>query len=424
MSKPKILLCGDDINLPSGVGTMSKSIIENTMDDFTWVQLGGSQNHPFHGQYKDMDNGVRIYGANRYGDRQLFKSVVDKEQPDGILFFTDPRHFEEHFNCEYDIRQRIPYMYYNIWDNYPIPKYNYPFYKSSDGLFCISKVTKDIVEKTLGDEKNEKVIDYVPHGVDPDLFTPIDRNEISKKKVLDIFEGFDPREYQFVVLWSNKNMERKRPMDMMLAFDKFIEENDLYEYDACLIMHTNPKAKSGTDLYRFKYDNIKHQDNIYFSENGSLEREEMNYLYNIADVVVCNSDNEGWGLALTEAMMTAVPIIATSIGGMQDQMMYGDRGEYGEWAFPLHVDSNNLIGNNTTPYIYESRVNIDQLKDRLTETFNYTYEELTELGMKGREYAIEAGHTDEEMAEKMKRSINKTLENFKPRENLKISKIC
>ena len=53
LSKPKkkkILLLGDDLRLPSGIGTISKEIVLNTVSDYDWVQLGAAMNHPDKGK--------------------------------------------------------------------------------------------------------------------------------------------------------------------------------------------------------------------------------------------------------------------------------------------------------------------------------------------------------------------------------------
>ena len=39
-------------------------------------------------------------------------------------------------------------------------------------------------------------------------------------------------------------------------------------------------------------------------------------LYNLADVQILLTSNEGWGLTLTEAMLSGTPIIANVTGGM------------------------------------------------------------------------------------------------------------
>jgi glycosyltransferase involved in cell wall biosynthesis len=93
--------------------------------------------------------------------------------------------------------------------------------------------------------------------------------------------------------------------------------------------------------------------NIVFTP-GKLDPTAMNYLYNLADVQMLLTSNEGWGLSLTEALLTGTPIIANVTGGMQDQMRFeyengewidfnadfpsNHRGTYkkhGKWAFPV-----------------------------------------------------------------------------------------
>ena len=55
----------------------------------------------------------------------------------------------------------------------------------------------------------------------------------------------------------------------------------------------------------------------------------MSLLYNCSDAQILLTSNEGWGLSLTEAILTGNPIIANVTGGMQDQMRFED--ENGEW---------------------------------------------------------------------------------------------
>ena len=48
----------------------------------------------------------------------------------------------------------------------------------------------------------------------------------------------------------------------------------------------------------------------------------MNYLYNCSDAHIFMTDNEGWGLGLTESLTSGRMIIAPVQGGMQDQMRF------------------------------------------------------------------------------------------------------
>lgn len=419
--RKKILIVSDDIRVPTGVSIMTKTIIEKTSDRFEWVQYGALKIHP---NDKDVSlfEGIKIYGAERFGNEKMFRVCIEKENPDAVLFFTDPRQFTHLFQTEYDIRKKIPWMYYTIWDNEPAPHFNKPFYESCDGIFCISRLTEEVVTEVLGVMSENKVLKYIPHGVDQNIFVPMDRNEPNfQKKVLKIFD-FDPFEYDFVVLWSNKNMDRKKPQDAMLAFDRFMIDSDLDDKNALMIMNTNPISDSGGDLYQFKYDHLKNPHNIKFVQNGTIVGSDLPYLYNIADVLINNSDNEGWGLAVTEAKMCGIPVIATNIGGIKDQIM-ADEENIGAWAFPLFPKVKNFIGSPVADYIYESRYDIDDITDHLTNLFHdYNYEDLKNIGILGREHAIRMGHTSDMMTKMISDSIEETINSFSPREKLKIKR--
>ena len=59
MSKKKILLLSDDLRMHSGIGTMSRFFVMETLKHFDWVQLGGAIKHPDTGKIVDMNEPVR-----------------------------------------------------------------------------------------------------------------------------------------------------------------------------------------------------------------------------------------------------------------------------------------------------------------------------------------------------------------------------
>ena len=90
LQKKKILLLGDDFRLPSGIGTISKEIILNTVKEFDWVQLGAAINHPDAGQAFDLsleiaketgveDASVKLIPWNGYGDRNILFAIINQE---------------------------------------------------------------------------------------------------------------------------------------------------------------------------------------------------------------------------------------------------------------------------------------------------------------------------------------------------------
>ena len=56
MAKKKILLLSDDIRIHSGIGTMSRAVVEGTIHKYDWVQMAGAINHPDVGQATDLSD--------------------------------------------------------------------------------------------------------------------------------------------------------------------------------------------------------------------------------------------------------------------------------------------------------------------------------------------------------------------------------
>jgi len=120
--KKKILLLSDDVRIPSGIGTMSKSFVVNSLEDFDWVQMAGAVSHPEKGKFLDLsqhvaeESGVEdasliLYPVSGYGDPNILRAVIAKEKPDAILHFTDPRFWGWLYDMEHELRQNIPIMY-------------------------------------------------------------------------------------------------------------------------------------------------------------------------------------------------------------------------------------------------------------------------------------------------------------------------
>ena len=204
--RKKILLLSDDLRVHSGIGVMSREIVEQTCGVFNWVQVGAAVNHPEAGKIVDVsgdvtkltgveDASVRIYPQNGYGNSMVVRQLLEIEKPDAVLHFTDPRYWIWLYQIEHEIRQKIPMMFYTIWDDLPYPYYNKNFYRSDDGLFCISKQTYNIVKNVLGkEEASKKVITYLPHGIDTKKYYPImdehtEDQELLKKIKQEILES-------------------------------------------------------------------------------------------------------------------------------------------------------------------------------------------------------------------------------------------
>jgi len=450
--RKKILFIGDDMFLQSGVSQIVREIILGTSHIYNWVQIAAAINHPNQGQRHDVSNEVNklsenedssviLYPNNGYGDSRLLRQLIKVEQPDSVLLITDPRYFQWLFQIENEIRRKIPIMYLNIWDELPAPAYNLPFYDSCDALFGITKQTVNINKMVLGDKVKDKVIKFVPHGLDETKFFPIDDPELINKTKAEYLGGNNPK---FVTLFNSRNIRRKCPSDLMAAWKIFQDTlTPEQQADTALLFHTDPIDPNGTDLFAVREALFGKKSNVYFT-NRKLETKDMNLLYNIASCTCLPSSNEGFGLSLNESLMSGTPIIANATGGMIDQMRFEDEngkwieysekfpsnhfGTYkicGEWAIPVFPKSMSLVGSVQTPYIWDCTLDFRDLALAISEFYNLGEKTLQELGAKGREWVVgdESMMSARNMCKNMVEGINETLEKFIPKKSFEIVKV-
>ena len=444
--RKKILLICDDIRVHSGVATVAREMVLNTCQHFNWVQIAGAVQHPEKGKHLDLsqdtaknsgveDASVFLYPTDGYGNPDLIRQLLKIEKPDAIMLITDPRYFEWLFSIENEIRKQCPIVYLNIWDDLPTPLYNKSFYESCDALLAISKQTKLINELVLGEKAEDKVIEYVPHGLNENIFKPLDDNDpeiIEARKNI-----FGKYEKDFVLFFNSRNIRRKQLPDTMLAFRKFLDSLPKDKAEKCaFIIHTDALISDhGTDLETVRKILFKdYPSAIYFSTN-KLDSSQLNVLYNLADAQILLTSNEGWGLSLTEAILAGTPIIANVTGGMQDQMRFIDEEgkwfnpspqipsnhtaryvEHGEWTFPVYPTNRSIQGSPTTPYIWDDRCRPEDAAEQMMEVYNFSREERKQLGLKGREFALnEGGFTGEIMGKRIISAIDQLFSTWKPR---------
>jgi glycosyltransferase involved in cell wall biosynthesis len=449
--RKKILLICDDIRVHSGVATVARELVLNTAQHFNWVNVGGAINHPEQGKRLDLspdtnntagltDSSVVLYPTNGYGDARLIRQLIQIEKPDAIFLITDPRYFIWLFQIENEIRKKMPIIYLNIWDDYPAPMYNRSYYESCDALLAISKQTKNINTLVLGKKAKKKIIEYVPHGLNENIFKPLDVNTPELKEFKK--KLFGGKEIDFALFFNSRNIRRKQIPDTMMAYKLFVDGLPEEQAKKCaFVLHTQVVDDNGTDLEAVREmlfgDDKKY--NIVFSQH-MLPADQMNLLYNSTDCQILLTNNEGWGLSLTEALLVGNPIIANVTGGMQDQMRFSKKGkwidfdekfpsnhtgtikEHGEWAFPVYPTNRSIQGSPLTPYIWDDRCNAEDATEQIKAVYNLSKEERKACGMKGREWALsdEAGFTGEKMGVNVINTLDKLFATWKPREKYEL----
>lgn len=457
--RKKILLLCDDIRTHSGIGTIAKEIVLHTAHHYNWVQVGAAIKHPEAGKILDIseetnkiaglsDASIKIIAQDGYGNADLVRHLIKEEKPDAVFIFTDPRYWTWLFQIENEIRNKIPIIYLNIWDDYPAPMYNKVYYESCDLLMGISKQTVNINKLVLGDKAKDKIIEYIPHGLNDNMYYPITEKDDS----WDEFQNFKKQlcgeeDYDFVALYNSRNIRRKMVPDTIWAFKQFVDKLPLEKAKKCaLVLHTAKVDPNGTNLpavIEALCGGDQERYNFIFSDQ-KLTVEQMNFLYNSTDVQIQLTSNEGWGLSLTEALLVGNPIIANVTGGMQDQMRFTDNKgewftpdakipsnhrktytEHGEWAFPVYPSNISIVGSPPTPYIFDDRCDASDAAEQLMNVYNLPPSERKARGNKGREWAIsdEAGFTSEKMSYRVMNHINELLETWTPRNNYYLYKV-
>jgi glycosyltransferase involved in cell wall biosynthesis len=451
--RKKILLLCDDIRVHSGIAHMGRELVINTAHRFNWVNLGGAVKHPENGQRFDLsestnqqaqiqDSSVMLYPTDGYGNADILRQIIQIEQPDAIFIITDPRYWVWLFQMENEIRKKMPIVYLNIWDDYPAPLYNETFYESCDALFGISKQTVNINKLVLGEKRQARIIEYVPHGVDDKNFRPLTLDEKNSPEFQEFKKHmFQGKDIDFVVFFNSRNIRRKQIPDTILAYRHFVDRLPKDKAKKCLLLlHTQPVEEHGTDLNAI-IDLLCPEDycNVHFT-GGMFDHVKMNWLYNLADTQILLTSNEGWGLSLTEALVAGVPIIANVTGGMQDQMRFVKDGkwldfdaefpsnhrgtirEHGEWAFPVYPTSRSIVGSVPTPYIFDDRCEPEHAADQIETVYNLGSEERKRRGEAGRQWATgpEAGFTSTTMGQRVIKHMETLFETWQPREKYEL----
>ena len=338
-----------------------------------------------------------------FGTKEMLRVTLATEKPDLILIFTDPRFFYWLFEMEDEIHQVCPVAWWHVWDNWPKPEFNAPFYKSTDLINCHSYLTYEICKQDFPEKTN-----FIPHALPDQLFYPLPETQakLNKQQIL----GNERKDF-FTLFWVNRNARRKRPSDVIEAWSIFMKRIKAEgKRDAVLIMHTDPMDQEGPNLHEVsKLFNV--QDSVIFSTER-IDFEKMNVLHNISDACINISYAEGFGLPTLESMQCGKPIIAVKTGGLTRQVV--DHRDGSENGIALPVEFQTCVGSQIVPYIYEDYVSNNTVADAIEKMYRIGPEERKNLGQKARSY-VQSEFSYQNVIDRWHETLNETIENWKTR---------
>jgi len=378
MKKKKILVLSDHPLSPSGVGTQTKYMIEALLKTgrYEFVCLGGAIKHENYQPVKvePWGDSFRIFPVDGYGNQEIVRSILQKERPDVLWFMTDPRFYGWLWEIENEVRTNVPMVYYHVWDNFPAPKFNAPFYDSNDVVACISKVTHEIVKQVSPDVESC----YLPHAVNEEIFHPHRTPE--EQKVSDELRTklLRSNTNKKIFFWNNRNARRKQSGTIIWWFKEWLDK--VGHDKAMLLMHTDARDQHGQDLPHL-IQHLGMEDGQVLISADKIPPESLANIYRTADFTINISDAEGFGLATLESLSCGTPIIVNMTGGLQEQVTNGS-----EWfGWGIQPSSKTVIGSLQVPYIYEDRINQNDFEKMLTKAIKLPktkYKKMSSAGIK------------------------------------------
>ena len=378
--KIKVLTLSDMPLSPSGVGTQTRYMCEALLKSgkFQIRSFGGAIKHPKYDPIKTDQYGEDwiMYPVDGYGNKEMVRSFIRQEKPDILWFMTDPRFWGWLWEMENEIRPLMPMVYYHVWDNYPYPTFNKQFYESNDLVATISKVTDDIVKTVAPEVKSQ----YIPHAVNGDIFKPETNDDLIEEFKKSMFGDFYNPD-KFVFFWNNRNARRKQSGSLIFWFKEFLDK--VGHDKATLVMHTEVKDPNGQDLEAIIHHLGLTDGQVLFSQQ-KVDLRKLSLMYSIADCTINIADAEGFGLATLESLSCGTPIIVNMTGGLQEQVIEDGK----EFGIPLYPASRAIIGSQEIPWIYEDRLNGDQVVEAMDQMFNLSAQERKKMGNLGREHVL------------------------------------
>lgn len=366
MEKIKILVLADSPVSATGFAQVSRNILKRLEKDGRFdISVIGINHPPYYDREKYP---FKIFPAvwqekgfvDMYG-RPTFVSTLRGNnpylEPPFDLVFTIQDHFiiegmGVNFNFAHQVRmlaetwkRSLPTEYWFKWigyfpvdsdlkenwvtksiafPDYPVAYCNYgrgeilKYDQSSFELSFNAKVeaTSEPVKLNLKVPKIADRLKVIPHGVDLDVFKPLDDKEV--KAFRNEFFGGEVKDDTFLVVNVSRNQPRKDIARTIAAFAKFkkkVPNSHLY-----LHMQSNDLGGSIDEMARTF--NLRAGEDYSapsnFTSGAGYTIEMVNKIYNAADLCVTTTLGEGWGFITSEAFATKTPIVAPNITSIQD----------------------------------------------------------------------------------------------------------
>lgn len=326
----KLMWHSNAIHVGSGYGVQSKLFVQKALEE-GWDVIHGA----FFGlQGAVIDNGqltILPGGYENHGADVLQADLVHYK-PDVAVVLYD--------SWVYPANALDGWTSYAPIDAQPAPKKVIQSLHSASYVWSMSRFgQKEMRAHSI-------INDYVPHGVDCDIYTP----SAELRQRFRSRYGWDDDTLVVMTVAANKGAEdRKNLRQLIKAWCVWREQKP--DIKAVLYIHSNPFAvHSGVDFQEI-IEFYGDDESIVYPDGYGLVRDRfpqnvMNGLYNAADLFILPSGGEGFGVPIIEAQAAGLPVAVTNFTAMSelgeaghlipvdvvDDLYYNAQGT--EWARP------------------------------------------------------------------------------------------
>lgn len=300
---PKMLYVGD-FPVPTGFGIVSKNLIKHFRKYYDVHVIGIN----YFGDYDPLIEGLKVYPASAgdgeiYGFEKFFK-LLTQIQPDVCFVLNDIWIAMDYAKKIKEYRKSVKNAKTKFVLYTPIDAENIKL----DFIEGVKEFDEVVTYTEFGRHQlitggMDKFIHVVPHGVDLNKFTRLDKKETKRRMKMG--------EDDFVVLNVSRNQPRKRLDMFFYIFSEWVKRYSLPKN--VRVYYHGALQDFGIDIIQWAdYLGIKNRLAISrpdLTPSNGLTDEQMNMVYNSADVFFTTTAAEGWGLPIAEAMSVGVPCV-------------------------------------------------------------------------------------------------------------------
>ncbi len=359
MEKIKHILCLMDYgkDTRTGFATVSSNIkreIKKAYGEQVSLDILGI-NH--YGEDYVEEDGTRVFSAkindvkNDDFGRYYFLKMVQEGDYDGIFIIQDLGVIHPIIPILESIKQKKKEankkLFKSIW-YFPVDCHLFAtltrHLEFFDVIVTYTEFGRDEILKFRPDLKGK--IKVVNHGNNPKDFYPLSEEE--KKKFRK--EYFGKNADKLIITNVNRNQPRKDIPNTIFGFieaKRDWKQNGLIK-EPFLYLHCMPKDPLGHDLRAILMQTqlVEYKDFMLLPkqyEENLLGVDMLNGIYNASDIFITTTLGEGWGLTITEAFATKLPVIAPNTTSIKEISGEGSRAYLLETIVPFCSTVDNII---------------------------------------------------------------------------------